>query len=111
MSTDHRDSERPSARQSEAPDTSDVRRAKDELFEAIDHFRSAASILFERATKDTTLRQATAEAERVVQKIGATAEPLAKQLATELAKLTRTIVESVDSKRKSEVPPPPTDKD
>src|SRR5687767_7847088 len=85
----------------------DGQKAKDELFEAIEHFKNAAGILFQRAQKDPTIRTATAEAGKVIQKLGETAEPLAKQLTNELGKLTRTITEAVDGKRKSEVPPPP----
>lgn len=88
-----------------------VGKAKDELFEAIEHFRNAAGILFDRATKDPAVKTATAEAEKVIQKIGATAEPLAKQLTAELGKLTRKISEAVEGKRKSENPPPPADDD
>lgn len=111
MTDETRDSHAPQSPETESTPSPDVKKAKEELFEAIDHFRSAASILFERATKDPTVRQATAEAERVVQKIGATAEPLAKHLVAELSKLTRNIADTVDGRRKSEVPPPPTDKD
>jgi hypothetical protein len=81
-------------------------KAKEELFEAIEHFKNAAGILFARAQKDPTIRTATAEAGKVFQKLGETAEPLAKQLTNELGKLTKTITEAVDGKRKSEVPPP-----
>jgi hypothetical protein len=83
-----------------------ARRAKEELFEAIEHFKNAAGILFERATKDQAVRAATAEAERVLHRISATAEPLARQLTGELTKLTRNVLDAVDGKRKSEVPPP-----
>ncbi len=86
-------------------------KAKDELFEAIDHFRSAANILFDRATKDPTVQNATAEAERLMQKIGATAEPLARQLTSEIGRLTRKISDAVEGRRKSDAPPPPADDD
>lgn len=81
-------------------------KAKEELFEAIEHFKNAAGILFARAQKDPTIRTATTEAGKVFQKLGETAEPLAKQLTNELGKLTKTITEAVDPKRKSERPPP-----
>ena len=98
------------AKKSESPaDPGAPAKAKEELFEAIEHFRNAASILFDRATKDPAVRHATNEAERVIQKVGATAEPLARSLAGELAKLTRQVADAVDGKRKSDVPPPPKD--
>lgn len=76
------------------------RKAKDELFEAIDHFKNAASILFERATKDPAVKSATKEAERIAKKIGNAAEPLAKQLTGELSRLTKDVMEVVDGKPK-----------
>jgi len=105
-STGDKSAERKSA--SERPhDPAAPAKAKEELFEAIEHFRNAASILFDRATKDPAVRHATTEAERVIQKVGATAEPLARSLVGELAKLTRQVADAVDGRRKSEVPPPP----
>lgn len=88
---------------------------KAELFEAIDHFKRAANALFDRAAKDPTIKSATSEAERVIQKLGATAEPLARQLTGELSRLTKRISEqvsdTVEGRRKSETPPPPEDDD
>lgn len=103
--------------------------AKDELFEAIDHFKAAAGKLFDKAAASKTLKSvgdkvdevaskidkstaakkvedlagkldpaletAGKEAERVISKIGASAEPLAKQLSSELGKLTQKITESI----------------
>jgi len=88
--------------------------AKKELFEAIDHFKQAASLFFDKASKsdaarkvqsaienasekadgwaeklDPALQSASKEAERVIGKLGATAEPLAKQLTGELKALTK----------------------
>jgi DNA-binding protein H-NS len=100
--------------------------AKEELFEAIDHFKNAASILFNRATKDPTVKSATKEAERIARqigdaaepatkeaeriarKIGDAAEPLAKQLTSELTRLTRDVMGAVEGKRRkpSSAPPP-----
>ncbi len=74
--------------------------AKDELFEAIDHFKNAASILFSRATKDPTVKSATKEAERIAKKIGDAAEPLAKQLTGELSRLTKDVMDAVDGGKK-----------
>jgi hypothetical protein len=93
----------------DAPDPDATTKAKDELFVAIEHFKNAASILFDRAAKDPSLRSATHEAERVMQKVGATAEPLARSLAGELSKLTRQVADAVDGRRKSDVPPPRRD--
>lgn len=99
----------------QGPEGAEGRKAKDELFEAIDHFKRAANILFDRAANDPTIRSATTEAERVIQKLGATAEPMARQLTGELSKLTKritdTVTETVEGRRKSEIPPPPTDDD
>lgn len=96
-----------------ADDTNEPRKAKDELFDAIDHFKRAANILFDRAAKDPTIKSATSEAERVIQKLGATAEPLARQLTSELGKLTKritdTVTENIEGRRKSETPPPSDD--
>lgn len=80
----------------EERDSGEERNAKDELFEAIDHFKNAASILFDRATKDPAVKSATKEAERVVKKIGSAAEPLAKQLTSELGRLTRDVRDAVE---------------
>lgn len=85
--------------------------AKAELFEAIDHFKNAASILFERATTDpavksatkeagVAVKSATKEAERVVRQIGHAAEPIAKQLTGELGRLTRDVMSVVEGKKK-----------
>lgn len=70
--------------------------AKAELFEAIDHFKNAASILFDRATSDPALRTATKEAGRVVKKIGDAAEPIAAELTKELGRLTRDVMSVVE---------------
>ena len=80
------------------------RDAKDELFDAIDHFKNAAQILFQKAKKDPMVHTAAAEAEKVFQKISETAEPLAKQLTDELTKLTKKISETVDRRRPSDRP-------
>ncbi|HEY8427173.1 MAG TPA: hypothetical protein VIL20_02315 [Sandaracinaceae bacterium] len=74
----------------------DAKDAKEELFEAIDHFKNAASILFNRATQDPTVRSATKEAERIAKKIGEAAEPLAKQLTGEITRLTRDVLSAVE---------------
>ena len=49
--------------------TPDERQAKEELFEAIDHFKNAASILFTKATKDPALKKAGKEVRRVVDEV------------------------------------------
>jgi len=84
---------------------------REEFFEALDHFKNAANILFDRATKDPAVRSATKEAEKVVKKVGDAAEPLAKQLTGELSKLTKNVLEAVEGKRKSESAPPKDDED
>ena len=99
----------PKDRDDEESTATEGQKAKEELFEAIEHFKNAAGILFARAQKDPAIRTATTEAGKVFQKLGETAEPLAKQLTGELGKLTRSITEAVDGKRKSEVPPPAAD--
>ncbi|MEM9194507.1 MAG: hypothetical protein AAGF12_35345 [Myxococcota bacterium] len=73
--------------------------AKDELIEAIDHLRTAANILFDRAAKDPTLDRAHNEADRIVSRISESAEPLAKQLTGELAKWSKKLAEAVEEKR------------
>ncbi|HJK90302.1 MAG TPA: hypothetical protein RMH26_06130, partial [Polyangiaceae bacterium LLY-WYZ-15_(1-7)] len=130
----------------------------DELFEAIDHFRSAASLFFEKAAStsskglgeaskrvegyaekidpaitkavdktvekvepglskaskrvegyaekiDPAFETATKEAERVIRKLGASAEPLAKQLTSELGKLTKRLGDAVDEATKKKSAP------
>jgi hypothetical protein len=72
------------------------RQAKDELFEAIDHFKNAASILFGRAASDPAVKTAKKEAGRIAKKIGDAAEPLAKQLTTEISRLTKDVMETVE---------------
>jgi hypothetical protein len=89
------------------PDT--AARATHELAEAADHVRNAANILLERAASDASLRNAAQEAERVLQKVGATAEPLARSLFGELSKIGRQVVEAVEGPRKTESAPPPRD--
>ena len=104
------------------------REAKDELFEAIDHFKNAASILFNRAKSDPAVRSVSKEAERVVRNInpaigsaareaervvekisdaveplakqmGDAAEPIARQLTDEVGRLTRDVMSLVDGRR------------
>jgi hypothetical protein len=72
--------------------------AKEELFEAIDHFKNAASILFGRATNDPAVKNATKEAGRIAKKVGDAAEPLAKQLADEVTRMTRDVMSAVEGK-------------
>ena len=76
------------------------RDAKEELFEAIDHFKNAASILFNRAAKDPAVKTATKEAGRVVKQIGDAAEPLAKELTKEVGRLTKDVIGAIDGARK-----------
>jgi len=109
-----------------------ARTAKAELFDAIDHFKNAAGLLFDQAAKskpmqrasdavddamekidpsvksatkkaddfvqkkvDPAFSSATKEAERVITKLGQSAEPLARQLGSELTKLTKRISAAV----------------
>jgi len=106
--SEHEDDEPTATPDPDAPD------AKKELFEAIDHFKQAASLFFDKASKssavtktvsaiesasekadgwtekiDPAFESASKEAERVIGKLGATAEPLAKQLTGELKSLTK----------------------
>ncbi len=107
---------------------------KAELFEAIDHFKHAASLFFffDKATRSSTVSKIQAsiesaseradgwtekidpafesagkEAERVISKIGAQAEPLAKQLTSELKSLTRRFGDVARGGRRR--PPPDSD--
>jgi len=109
-------SEKKDEESSATPDPADPEGpdAKKELFEAIDHFKQAASLFFDKASKspavtktvsaiesasekadgwtekiDPAFESASKEAERVIGKLGATAEPLAKQLTGELKSLTK----------------------
>jgi hypothetical protein len=101
--SDEKDGERDEAVDETGADGAE-REAKAELFEAIDHFKNAASILFERATNDPAVRSATKEAGRLAKKIGDAAEPLAKQLTGELSRLTRDVMEVVEGKPKKTAP-------
>lgn len=83
-------------------------RAKDELFEAIDHFKNAASILFDRARKDPAVRSGLSEAERFAKKLGDAAEPLAKQLTDELGRMTKDVMKTVEGATKKKSSPPPS---
>lgn len=107
--TDQQDPKDPSGEAADDPNP------KKELFEAIDHFKRAANILFDRAANDPTIKSATTEAERVIQKLGATAEPLARQLTGELSRLTKritdTVSDTVEGRRKNETAPPPDEAD
>lgn len=117
MSTEDTDPRDPSDPAAASPEPEGGREREDdpkaELFEAIDHFKKAANIMFDRAANDPTVKSATSEAERVIQKLGATAEPLARQLTGELSRLTKRITEQVsdtmEGRRKSERPPPEDD--
>lgn len=94
------------------------RDAKEELFEAIDHFKNAASILFNRAASDPAVKNVTKEAGRVARQLGDAAEPLAKQvgdaaepiarqLTDEVGRLTRDVMDLIDgrgSRRKKKRP-------
>jgi hypothetical protein len=71
------------------------KKARDELFEAIDHLKNAAGILFDKASKDPTFDRATTEAEKVVTKIADSTEPIARQVTSELAKLTRKLSDAM----------------
>ena len=106
--SEHDDEEITGEPETEGPDP------KKELFEAIDHFKQAASLFFDKAAKSPTAKKmqsaienasekadgwtdkidpafesASKEAERVIGKLGATAEQLAKQLTGELKSLTK----------------------
>ena len=109
--------------------------AKRELFEAIDHLKHAASLFFDRATQapavkgtrerlehaiesasekadswservDPAFEAAGKEAERVIGKIGATAEPLVRQVTGELKELTQKFSGALGG-RKRRPPPAP----
>ena len=75
--------------------------AKEELFEAIDHFKNAASILFGRAANDPALKNATKDAGKLARKIGDAAEPLAKQLTGDITRMTRDVMAAVEGKPKT----------
>jgi len=77
----------------------DERDAKDELFEAIDHLKNAANILFARASKDPAVQTATKEAGKVAKQIGDAAEPIAKELTKEVGRLTNDVLGAVDRAR------------
>ena len=139
MSTDEHDPELPedtdAARTDDQEATAEAGAegadAKTELFEAIDHFKHAASLFFDRAAKspavskleraietasekadgwtekiDPAFESASKEAERVISKLGATAEPLAKQLTSELKSLTRRFGDVARGGGKRRPPPP-----
>ena len=76
------------------------RDAKNELAEAFDHVKNAASILFDRAAKDPGLKTATKEAERVVKQIGDAAEPVVQELSKEVGRITRDVLAAVERTRK-----------
>ena len=107
---------------------------KAELFEAIDHFKHAASLFFDKASKspaigkiqqsiesasekadswtekiDPAFESASKEAERVISKLGAQAEPLAKQLTSELKSLTKRFGDVARGGGKRRPPPGPDD--
>lgn len=90
----------------EKDDEENGKKARDELFEAIDHLKNAAGILFDKASKDPTFDRATTEAEKVVtkiadstepfvSKIADSTEPIARQVTSELAKLTRKLSDAM----------------
>lgn len=110
-----------SAETSAEPQT---KQAKDELFEAIDHFKKAATLLLERAQREPAVRTGVKDVERVVgkvtdatepvldkvqeaaqpmvTKVTETAEPLVKHFVSELGKLTKSLLESAEKHGKPE---------
>lgn len=62
----------------------------DELKEAASHLRSAASLLWERATKDPTALRAT---ERIVTEVSERAEPIAKQVSTSVLQASKVLLD------------------
>lgn len=102
----------------------EMRHAKDELFEAIDHFKKAATILFERAQREPAVRTGVKDVERVVgkvtdaadpvldkvqeaaqpmvDKVTETAEPLVKHFVSELGKFTKSLLETAEKRGKPE---------
>ena len=75
--------------EAEQPPPAEAAEAKDEFVEALAHFKSAASIMLERATRDPRLKDASREAGRVLSKLGSAAEPVARQFGDELSRLTQ----------------------
>ena len=75
--------------QNESPNSEDVdatgatpeeRKARNEVFEAIEHLKSTANILFGRAKNDPAIRRAAQDAERFVQTITDHAETGAQKI-------------------------------
>lgn len=125
--TEHKEPKnfREHAERLENESNSGVGNAKDELFEAIDHLKSAATLLFDRASNDATLEKARQrasdliekgvndpaigraqkEVDEMVRKIASSAEPMAQKitdefgsLATQLGSLTKRLREAAKDK-------------
>ena len=73
--------------------------AKNELFAALGHLKNAAEILV--AAADPAVRKAASEAEKALQKVGEEAEPVAQKLGQELGKMTRSLVDVLEGKKKA----------
>jgi hypothetical protein len=108
------DDDKPEGAAKKTPSSKPPPRAKEELFEAIEHFRKAATILFERAQEKPAMKEAErvvdkvteaadpvldkvqAATKPVVDKVAEATEPVVKQAVSELAKLTRSLLDAVD---------------
>ncbi len=79
--------------------------AKSELVAALGHLKNAAELLIGAA--DPAVRKAATQAEKALEKVGREAEPMARQLSTELGKMTRSLIDVFEGRghaRKSEPP-------
>lgn len=84
--------------------------ATDELVEALEHLKTAATTLLKRANEEGAVKTAAQEAERAVHHVSVAAEPVLKKLTHEVKRITQEIKEELKDKfegrRKTEAPPP-----
>ena len=78
-------------RSADEPTPEAPQQPQDELRSAFTHFKNAAGMLLDKAVNEGTLERAAAEAERALGQFTSTAEPLAKQLTSEIAKVGRIV--------------------
>lgn len=99
-------------RKSERPESYET--AKDELIEALDHFKNAAGFLFGRVAKDVSRETkeiakdpVVQDAGKVVKRLGREAEPVVREMAGHVRTLSQRLLDLAAPPSRHETPPPP----
>lgn len=106
------DEEPDTERGSERPESYES--AKDELIEALDHFKNAAGFLFGRMAKDVSRETkeiakdpVVQDAGKVVKRLGREAEPVVREMAGHVRTLSQRLLDLAAPPHRHETPPPP----